>query len=92
MSHSKVSFKAHYQPPLPTPTFSHAKIKWSNFPLVVLFSGSVEPIKLNQEHSLSLQSLLKRKITAHTLDKYHFRLCQCSFQVFYVVSIFFGVR
>lgn len=46
LSHSEVSFKArHNPPPIPTLTFSHAKMEWSNFLLVAHFLGSFEPIK-----------------------------------------------
>lgn len=79
-------------PQLPTPTFSHAKIKWSNFPISrSFFPGVSWTYQIKLEASVfNLYS--KQKITAHTL-----RVCQCSLQVFCVVifslavgSIFWG--
>lgn len=47
MSHSEVSFKDHCQPLLPTPTFSHGKMNWSDFPISCsFFSGLVKTMTL----------------------------------------------
>lgn len=68
MSHSEVSFKDHCQPLLPTPTFSHAKIKWSDFPISCSFFRVSWNYEINLKaptHSLILMKK-KTKIKAHT--------------------------
>lgn len=87
MSHSKVSFKAHCQPPTTNPhIFSRQnKVVETSPSLVLFFPGVSWTYKIKSEASV-FSLYWEQKITAHTL-----RVCQCSLQVFCVVTFSLAV-